>query len=101
MRFTQRFHTDQALILLILAAGAILRFYNYSDIPFTHDEFSAVFRTQFSSFHELIARGVVIDTHPAGVQVFLYYWVRLFGISEPIVKLPLPCSALPRFTCFT
>jgi len=94
MRFTQRIHTDQVLIFLIIATGAILRFYNYSDIPFTHDEFSAVFRTQFGSFHELIAKGVLIDTHPAGVQVFLYYWVMLFGISEPIVKLPFTLFSL-------
>jgi len=94
MRFTQKIHTDQVLIFLIIAAGAVLRFYNYSDIPFTYDEFSAVFRTQFSSFQDLIAKGVVIDTHPAGVQVFLYYWVKLFGISEPIVKLPFTLLSL-------
>lgn len=86
--------TDSLLICLILIIGAVLRFYNYGDIPFTHDEFSAVFRTQFNSFHDLISKGVLVDTHPAGVQVFLYYWVKLFGISEPLVKLPFTLFSL-------
>ncbi len=87
-------HIDRILIFLIIAIGAVLRFYNYSNIPFTHDEFSAIIRTQFSSFHELIAKGVMIDGHPAGVQVFLYYWVKLTGISEPLVKLPFTLLSL-------
>jgi len=94
MRVSRNIHIDQILIFLIIVIGAVLRFYNYSEIPFTHDEFSAVFRTQFGSFHDLIAKGVVVDTHPAGVQVFLYYWVKLTGISEPLVKLPFTVFSL-------
>ena len=88
MRVFKSTGTDSLLICLIIIIGAVLRFYNYADIPFTHDEFSALFRTQFSNFHDLIIKGVLVDTHPAGVQVFLYYWVKLVGISEPLVKLP-------------
>jgi len=80
--------TDTALILIIILTGAVLRFWRLSEIPFTYDEFSAIFRTQFATFHELIEKGVKIDTHPAGVQVFLFYLVKLFGISEAIVKTP-------------
>ncbi|MCX6284846.1 MAG: glycosyltransferase family 39 protein [Bacteroidetes bacterium] len=94
MRAPTNIHIDRLLIFLIIAIGAILRFYNYSSIPFTHDEFSAIFRTQFSNFHDLIAKGVVVDTHPAGVQVFLYYWVKLAGLSEPLVKLPFTLCSL-------
>ncbi len=76
------------IIIFILAVAAILRFWNYFEIPFMHDEFSALFRTGFTNFHELIERGVKTDTHPAGVQVFMNYWILLFGDSPWIVKLP-------------
>ncbi len=79
---------DSFLILIILIVGILLRFYKYSEIPFTNDEISALYRARFDTFHELITQGVLIDGHPAGVQVFLYYWVKLFGDAEFVVKLP-------------
>lgn len=94
MRVSRSIHIDHLLIFLILVIGAVLRFYKYEAIPFTHDELSAVFRTQFNTFHDLITKGVVVDTHPAGVQVFLYYWIKLTGISEPLVKLPFTIFSL-------
>jgi len=80
--------TDTALLAAILVAGAALRFWRLWDIPFTYDEFSAIFRTQFSSFGELIDKGVRVDTHPAGIQVLLFYLVKFFGSSEAVVKTP-------------
>ena len=88
LKLFRRLTLDDALILLILFTGALLRFYRLSEIPFTHDEFSAIIRTQFSTFHDLIEKGIKIDGHPAGVQVFLYYLVRAFGVSEITLKLP-------------
>ncbi len=79
---------EGVLILLIMIAGALLRFWRISEIPFTHDEFSALLRTRFDSFGDLIRGGVIIDGHPAGVQVFLYYYVKWFGVSEAGIKLP-------------
>jgi hypothetical protein len=76
------------LLALILIVGGFLRGYDFADIPFTHDEFSAYFRTQFDNFSDLIAYGARIDGHPAGIQVFLYYWIQLFGAKEWVVKLP-------------
>lgn len=75
-------------LLALLALAAVLRLWNLSQIPFTHDEISALLRTRFSSFSELIAKGVAIDAHPAGVQVFEWIWTGLFGTSEWVVKLP-------------
>lgn len=88
LKIFKRIKPDDALILLILVIGGLLRFYRFSEIPFTHDEFSAIIRTQFATFGELIDKGVKIDGHPAGVQVFLYYMVRIFGISETAIKIP-------------
>jgi hypothetical protein len=81
-------YTNKLLLLLIILVAVVLRFINFSEIPFTHDEFSAFFRTNFNSFSELIEKGIRIDAHPAGIQVFLYYWIKYIGSSEWIVKLP-------------
>ncbi len=81
-------YIDRALIGLVLATAAFMRFYHFGQIPFMHDEFSAIFRTQYSNIHDLIAYGVKPDSHPPGVQVFLYYWIRWFGLSETSLKWP-------------
>ena len=81
-------HKNQILPGIIVLIAIALRFYHYFQVPFTHDEFSALFRLNFESFSDLISYGVKTDGHPAGVQVFLYYWTSLFGTSEWIVKLP-------------
>lgn len=79
---------NSLILIFILIVAAILRCYNLFEIPFTHDEFSALFRTQYSSFNELLNKGIKPDGHPAGVQVFLYYYSHLFGKDEWIIKLP-------------
>jgi hypothetical protein len=79
---------DNFFLLFILLLASLLRLYKLADIPFTHDEFSALFRTEFDNFSALIKGGVLPDTHPAGVQVFMFYWIRILGSEEWIVKLP-------------
>ena len=76
------------LFLLVLFAGVFLRAYDWMAIPFTHDEFSALFRTGYQDFGQLIQEGVKPDGHPAGIQVFLNYWIAVFGDEAYIVKLP-------------
>ncbi|MFO7878939.1 MAG: glycosyltransferase family 39 protein [Bacteroidales bacterium] len=49
---------------------------------------------QAESFQELIEKGVKPDGHPAGIQVFLYYWTQLFGSSAWVVKLPFTLFGL-------
>lgn len=71
-----------------MIAACVLRFYDFFGIPYTHDEFSALFRTRFDTFTELINNGVKVDTLPAGIQVFLFFWIKLFGDTEWVVKLP-------------
>jgi len=89
-----RDHGDSIILVILLILGTLLRMYRLQDIPFTHDEFSALFRTRFDSFAELISKGVRIDTHPAGIQVYLYYWVKIFGEGEAAVKLPFILSGI-------
>jgi hypothetical protein len=80
--------SNKHLLVLILIVAAILRLWGVWDIPFMHDELSALSRTHFDSFSELISKGVKPDGHPAGIQIFLYYWVKIFGFTEWLVKLP-------------
>jgi MFS family permease len=79
----------QIPILLVMLAASLLRLWYFDDLPFMYDEFSALLRTHYESFAELVRLGVMEnDSHPAGVQIFLYYWVRLVGFNEAWVKLP-------------
>ena len=87
-------NADNILLICILIIAFILRAYRLSSIPFMHDEFSALLRTQYNSFNELIEKGVMIDGHPPLIQVFLFYWVKIFGFSEAWLKLPFIVSGV-------
>ncbi len=86
--FSAQKKSDSLFLLVILFIAALLRLWNYGELPFMHDEFSALFRTQFNSYSELLEKAIRPDAHPAGVQSFLYYWVSIVGFSEVWVKLP-------------
>ncbi len=85
---------ERLLLWLILLVAATVRFWHYREIPFTHDELSALFRTHFPGLSTLIRQGVRVDGHPAGVQVFLYYWTRWVGETPWVVKLPFTLAGL-------
>ena len=86
MKKTGNYHVF--ILLLIILLGIILRLYNFQATPFTHDELSVVSRLSFDTFSDLINYGVKVDTHPAGIQVFLWLWSKLFGMSEIALRLP-------------
>ncbi|MBN2236346.1 MAG: hypothetical protein JW729_02230, partial [Bacteroidales bacterium] len=73
----QRFYAIAIAILLLVAA--LIRFDRFWEIPLTYDELSALSRLRFNSFAELIQFGIKPDGHPAGVQLFLFYWTHLVG----------------------
>ena len=79
---------NNSLILFLLIVASALRLYNLLDLQYTYDELSAVDRLQFNSFGELIRQGIMIDAHPALVQVWMYYYSLLFGTTEWLMKLP-------------
>lgn len=79
---------DCILIGIIILVASLLRLWKLGQVPFMHDEFSALLRTRFDSFHDFIQWGVMPDSHPIGVQLFLWGWVKLFGWSAFWVKLP-------------
>ena len=79
---------DLILLAVIILVAAILRLWKPGQVPFMHDEFSALLRTRFDNFHDFIQLGIMPDSHPIGVEAFLWLWVRIFGWSEFGVKLP-------------
>src|SRR6187455_1639790 len=85
---TYRFSKDRILLLVILAAAAFLRFFHLGGFSLSNDELSALVRTEFGSLRELIDQGIRVDAHPAGVQIFLYYWIKIWGISETALRFP-------------
>ncbi len=80
--------TNKHILWTILATAILLRFWNFWSLPFTHDEFSALFRLEYENLGDLIRHGIKEDGHPAGVQLFLYFWSSIFGTSEFAIKLP-------------
>lgn len=82
--------SPEVLILgVIVVVAAVLRLWQLYDVPFMHDEFSALSRTRYDNLRNLIHDGVMVgDSHPAGVQLFLYLLVNIFGWSEFWLKLP-------------
>ncbi|MES2515671.1 MAG: glycosyltransferase family 39 protein [Bacteroidota bacterium] len=87
MQLTQVIKNNSIILFLLLTASA-LRLYGLFDLPYTYDELSAVNRLEFDSFGELITKGVMIDAHPALIQVWMYYYSLLFGTTEWLMKLP-------------
>jgi hypothetical protein len=86
---------DNLIVVFIIIVASLLRLYNFWDLPFMHDEFSAILRTHYNNLHDLIEYGVKQnDSHPAGVQVFIYYWIRIFGLHEWSLKLPFIISGI-------
>lgn len=77
---------------VIVCAGLALRITNLG-FSYSNDELSALSRVRFDSFRDLVDNGFYVDGHPGGIQVFLFYWVKLFGMSEWAVRLPFALSS--------
>jgi len=85
----------EALILaVILAVAAVMRFWGYSGFSLSNDELSALYRLRFDNFSDLVNKGFYVDGHPGGVQVFLWYWIKLFGTSEASLRFPFVISGI-------
>lgn len=75
-------------IAVVLLAATFLRLYHLGDLSLSNDELSALTRARFDSFGEMIRNGVYIDFHPAGIQVFIYYYIKVFGDSPLALRIP-------------
>lgn len=77
---------------LLFLLALVLR--AWPGMGYAHDELSALIRL-FPALADTIAKGVVgVDTHPPGVQVFLWAWTRMAGLEEWAVKLPFVLASV-------
>src|ERR1051326_3731100 len=89
------FGKEKNIFWLILFIASALRIRNYWSWSFTHDELGAFVRLNYHSFSELIREGVQNgDTHPAFVQLFLWAWVKIFGLSEAAIRFPFVLAGI-------
>lgn len=86
---------DVLIILALIILAGFARLWGLGSRPLFNDELSAIFRLQnIESFSQLIHDGVIPDFHPAGVQVFLFYWIRLAGDSHFMIRLPFALAGV-------
>ena len=83
-----RQYREEIVLVIILIVSAVMRFYNYAGWSLSNDELSAVYGTSLGDFDKMIDEYVRPDFHPAGVQAFMFWWSKLFGISEASLRFP-------------
>lgn len=81
-------------LIILLAISLVLRLAGLGERSYFNDELSALYRLQADNFSELIENGVKPDYHPAGVQVFLYYWARIAGDHPFMLRLPFALAGV-------
>ncbi|MCK4662421.1 MAG: glycosyltransferase family 39 protein [Bacteroidales bacterium] len=81
-------YKNEIILAIIILIGCILRFYNCAEMSLGNDELSILSRLQYDNFKQLITEGVYPDGNPAGIQVFMYYWTKLFGFSVLSIRIP-------------
>jgi hypothetical protein len=85
------------VFIFLLCIFCFLLFYSFKQIGFSNDELSAYNRCQYNGFIELIEKGVIPDGHPAGVQVFLFYYIKYISDTDWVIKLPFVFFAILSF----
>lgn len=79
---------EKILFAILFLLGITLRFFQFTRIPFTNDELSALNRLNYPDFQSMLNNAVWTDGHPAGVQTFLWFYKKLFGMSQAAIKFP-------------
>ncbi len=102
MNYTVRTPYAEKIVLWLLVIGAaFVRFYHLGSMSLSNDELSSLVRIRFDSFSEMIANGVYVDGHPAGLQTFLFYWVKFFGDDVFILRFPFAlCGVLSVYMIY-
>lgn len=82
------------ILALILIFAACIRVYAAYTLSLSNDELSALTRARVHSIAELFPKGIYTDFHPAGVEIFIYYWIRIFGENAFVFRLPFVLTAI-------
>ena len=84
----RRWFAMYGALIALLGLGLVLRVYVPGGMVLVGDDLSALLRTHYGSWNELVEKGLKTDVHPPGIQVFLYFWNRVFTDQAWWVKLP-------------
>jgi hypothetical protein len=85
---------SRSILILLIAVSAFLHFVNLKVLSLSNDELSAITRAEYGSFGEMIRQGVYIDFHPAGVESFIYFWMKIFGDGALRLRFPFVLCGL-------
>lgn len=83
-----RYFPEESFLVLIMLVAALLRFWGYGSESYSNDELSAITRALYPDFRELVSKGFYVDGHPGGIQVLLFYWIKIGGTGAYWVRLP-------------
>lgn len=89
------------LLLLVMTVATVVRFYGYSTWSLTNDELSALLGFSYGSLYNNIFTYVTNDFHPAGTQILIWFWCKIFGTSVASLRLPFVMMGILSvyFTC--
>lgn len=90
----QQIRIENKVLFGLLLVHIVVLFFDFLNLPFSHDELSAIYRCRFTDFNHLIQQGIMPDGHPAGIQIWLWYNIQLFGTTEWILKLPFAIASI-------
>ena len=81
-----KLHYDLAIVFLIVIVGFLVRYLFLDFNPIGLDE-------PFSVYHAQLPLSDIIENmkggnNPPFYEIFLHFWIKLFGIEPPIVRLP-------------
>lgn len=80
---------ENSAFLSIITLGLLVRILVVVNHGLSNDELSALYRTTFHTWDDFWFYGVSNgDMHPAFYQVLLWFWVKLFGTSDIVFRLP-------------
>ncbi len=85
---------ENIILIIILLGATLLRLIRLDGFSLSNDELSALYRTRYDTIRDLLQYGVKEDFHPAGIQLFLYFWVKLFGNNAIIIRLPFAIAGI-------
>ncbi|MFN0031278.1 MAG: glycosyltransferase family 39 protein [Flavobacteriales bacterium] len=88
LRWSRQWVIQLIPISILMLVAAALRLWNVMHIPFTHDEYSSMFRADHDSLGAMIQQGVITDTHPPLSQFIYYFLIHNGGKHELWIKWP-------------
>lgn len=83
-----RFTAHHWVVVVLTALAAALRLVNVNAFSLSHDELITLQRLLFDDFLTVVRQGVMTDTHPAGVHLFLWVWSKLGGMGDAWLRVP-------------